>query len=822
MGKIYYLFSILFFGVLFLNNSSNPPNGYTGAPGDGLCSNCHTQGSSGNLSGSVDIIGLPSTITPNTDYSITLRINNTTSPLTDADRGGFQLVVLDQNNTKVGTLKTPGSSSTITPSGGRDYWEHNPAVLFNGNSSITYTVVWRSPGATGQTVTMYAASIMADKNGNTNDNDLLLTSQASGTLPQAPNVTATITQMKNPTCYGFTNGTMTVTASNGTPPYTYAWSNGQTTAMATNLGAGVHTVTVSDANLTMMVVSGTLTEPKIIEITGNGKFLTTCPKGSDGNITVSVTGGTAPYTYKWFNGNTTKTISNLRAGDYVVTITDMAMCTQTQSFTITEPFDFVIFSNILKSPACILDNTGSIKLEATGATAPYTYLWSSGETTVQINNKKVANYTCTITDNLGCKINNTTKLLVKDSIYPTIDTTPLTLYLSTTGKTVLTPSKIKLRVFDNCDTGLVINTSQDSFTCSHLGTQLINTQVTDLFGNKTTGQLKVNIVDTIAPIIITWPDSFSYRCNIIVPQVIATDNCGFAELKQIAGPTKDEYFPNGKSESVFNAKDLSNNSSTKSYTVIIENPLSLSNDSIQFDYCTGRNANFNLILKSKLRDTFSLFLNNIWQGVYDTTTLLHFDNFQPSDSILFIQDAFRCKAEQIIRFEYPDSAISLLKANITNATSCNANDGKIELEFKGNLVTGNWYDAAKNKLSNQTNNQFKVGDYFFIASDKPEGDTTACTFEFGPFSVNCIVSNNNNIQSNIQVYPNPIRELLRIKSDHKLFGYEIFNISGLSLLKDNFLNNEYLISTEMFPNGVYLLKINTLNGFNMKRILIYK
>lgn len=90
-------------------------------------------------------------------------------------------------------------------------------------------------GATGQTVTMYAASMMADKNGNTNDNDLLLTSQASGTLPQAPNVTATITQMKNPTCYGFTNGTMTVTASNGTPPYTYAWSNGQTTAMATNL-----------------------------------------------------------------------------------------------------------------------------------------------------------------------------------------------------------------------------------------------------------------------------------------------------------------------------------------------------------------------------------------------------------------------------------------------------------------------------------------------------------------------------------------------------------------------------------------------------------
>ena len=84
------------------------------------------------------------------------------------------------------------------------------------------------------------------------------------------------------------------------------------------------------------------------------------------------------------------------------------------------------------------------------------------------------------------------------------------------------------------------------------------------------------------------------------------------------------------------------------------------------------------------------------------------------------------------------------------------------------------------------------------------------------------MSNNNNIQSNIQVYPNPIRELLRIKSDHKLFGYEIFNISGLSLLKDNFLNNEYLISTEMFPNGLYLLKINTLNGFNMKRILIYK
>ncbi|MBK6823936.1 MAG: hypothetical protein IPG87_13465 [Saprospiraceae bacterium] len=74
------MFSLLFASILFLGYSDNPPNGYTGAPGDGMCTNCHTPGGHGNLSGNVEIQGLPTSITPGNAYTITVRINNNTTP----------------------------------------------------------------------------------------------------------------------------------------------------------------------------------------------------------------------------------------------------------------------------------------------------------------------------------------------------------------------------------------------------------------------------------------------------------------------------------------------------------------------------------------------------------------------------------------------------------------------------------------------------------------------------------------------------------------------------------------------------------------------
>lgn len=123
------------------------------------------------------------------------------------------------------------------------------------------------------------------------------------------------------------NGTATVTATGGTPGYTYLWSNGGTTATITE-AAGTYTVTVTDSNGCLTTGSGTITEPTAISV---GVSNTPDTGAGDGTATANPSGGTGPYTYAWSTTptQTTQTATNLGAGSYTVTVTDANGCTST-------------------------------------------------------------------------------------------------------------------------------------------------------------------------------------------------------------------------------------------------------------------------------------------------------------------------------------------------------------------------------------------------------------------------------------------------------------------------------------------------------------
>ncbi len=154
--------------VLFSFNKldpNNPPTGRTGAPGETTCqaSGCH---SSGNYTGTVELLGLPDTVVANSSYSLTL--TNTS----DAVKAGFQLTVLDGNNIKAGIL-TAGSGTSLANAGGRQYVrQSSPHTLANGTTSWSFT--WKAPAeVTNDSIHFYFATLCANGNGQkTGDNAL--------------------------------------------------------------------------------------------------------------------------------------------------------------------------------------------------------------------------------------------------------------------------------------------------------------------------------------------------------------------------------------------------------------------------------------------------------------------------------------------------------------------------------------------------------------------------------------------------------------------------------------------------------------------------
>ncbi|MBN4065707.1 gliding motility-associated C-terminal domain-containing protein [Candidatus Amoebophilus asiaticus] len=131
----------------------------------------------------------------------------------------------------------------------------------------------------------------------------------------------------------------------------------------------------------------------------------TCNGANDGSGSVSVTGGSSPYTYSWSNGDTTSTIANLSGGNYTVTASDVNGCQQIATVSVNEPVAFSIVSGT--TDATCNSSDGSASVTVTGGTTPYNYMWSNGATTQNIINLASGNYTVTVTDASTCQTTET-------------------------------------------------------------------------------------------------------------------------------------------------------------------------------------------------------------------------------------------------------------------------------------------------------------------------------------------------------------------------------------------------------------------------------
>ncbi len=214
--------------------------------------------------------------------------------------------------------------------------------------------------------------------------------------PLPISITATITDI---TCTA--SGSVSITASNGTAPYTYAWSNGSTTNSMTTAIAGNFTLTITDANGCQKDTVFTINDLSNFDITPDTTNIT-CADAMDGALSVTALGGTPPYSYAWSSGETTNSVSSKDTGFYTVTVSDNAGCTKEHEFYLADP-RISIIANPLVDVSCQGVNDGYIVLQASGLNGGLTYLWSTGAATDSIGGLDTGTYSVTVTDAGACQ-----------------------------------------------------------------------------------------------------------------------------------------------------------------------------------------------------------------------------------------------------------------------------------------------------------------------------------------------------------------------------------------------------------------------------------
>ena len=272
--------------------------------------------------------------------------------------------VLATTITNVGCFGGNNGSATVTnPTGGTPpytyQWNTNP-------QQITQT-------ATNLTAGTYMVTV-TDTKGCTATSSVTITQPAQ---PLSNVIGQTIQHVK---CNGSSTGSVTVSNPiGGTPPYTYKWNSvpEQKTQIATNLSAGTYSVTVTDFNGCTATSFATVNEPtKVTNVQASVVKNISCYGLSDGSAKVSDSrGGTPPYTYQW---NTvpvqnTQTVTNLKAGEYVVVVSDANGCIAQSLISITQPNAPLAIGNakVDKQVSCFGESDGAVSVpNPTGGTAP--------------------------------------------------------------------------------------------------------------------------------------------------------------------------------------------------------------------------------------------------------------------------------------------------------------------------------------------------------------------------------------------------------------------------------------------------------------------
>jgi|GEM_PF-444134 len=333
---------------------------------------------------------------------------NTGRDLTNIPAGTYQLTVTDAlgcTNQLTVIITQPAElviNYTTTPV--ICYGSNNASITLTVSGGVTpYQIQWSNLG-TGLLQQDLAAGVYVV----TVTDAIGCQKVVSVDIPEAPVFTINPV-VKNVSCFGAKDGSITLNFRGGVPPVTLAWSDGSPEGTArNNLGPGTYSVTIRDGAPCSILKTFVILEPQQLVLSANITNAFDCNTANSGTINLIVAGGTPPMTYVWSNGASTEDLIDIPAGNYLVTVTDSVGCVQTAQYAIQRQTPLAVAVATTIDFNCVSKQVTEIcTAQISGGVSPYVLTWTGGGTVSGTYNQIMETtqnglVILSVTDALGC------------------------------------------------------------------------------------------------------------------------------------------------------------------------------------------------------------------------------------------------------------------------------------------------------------------------------------------------------------------------------------------------------------------------------------
>jgi gliding motility-associated-like protein len=659
--------------------------------------------------------------------------NQTTTQLSNIAAGTYAYTVTDSKSCIFSSAVTVTQEQTVRITSidpvNFDQNTSNGAVNIALNGGVApYRFSWTGPSPFTATTEDISNLGTAGQYCVTVTDNAGCTATMCASIVQRLKVNPTITEA----CFGQNTGGVNLQVTGGVGPYTYRWSsNNATTQNITNIAAGNYNVTVTDSQNN--TVTGNALVPALTEIK-IGKTITdvNTPGGTNGGVTLTVTGGKPGYTYRWNNNSTAASLSGLVVGDYCVTVTDLAGCTATGCFKIDLVTVPLSVSPDITGNRCNGESTGSARLQVNGGVAPYILTFNNGQpenlsgNTFERKNLAAGNYTYKITDSRNTVIDGSVVVTQPD---------PLT----------ISSFAVRHDAEDaGCTGSIALSITggtpgyQVSWNAPNVGFQIINL----CEGNFIPSVIDANgCRKTFEPIVLTTFTLSATVKNTSCPD----DKDGGVDLRVIGGAAPYRFaWLSARGDTITKTEDLGDVTAGVYRLVVSEN----SGNRIEKQYTVSTASK--LTASVQILSSFNGFAVScaeakdgsaratgvngggtgyVYEWLLNNTLVVAAQNLTNAgigNYIIRITDGLGCSIEEDVELKAPTK----LDANafITDVSCIGSRDGEIAAEVDGGVTGGKFIYAWSNGRSTPRVTSLAKGSYSLTITDR-NNCTVAKTFE---------------------------------------------------------------------------------------------